>query len=178
VKDASFSLQCSDGTLFVAAISRFWSRHGHEQILKGDVEMETTQNRSRNTLSSRLSVFRPTIVLFSPGASKPWLVLSHYWIQLTVKTSMFYLQRTILSEICCGTNAGQKVKFFNLWGFSTLCHTLQNCMSSTLSRYNQGEVCYVPVCNFPVLAYLHCFGSTVNLQNLLKIKSVPWPFFD
>jgi hypothetical protein len=35
----------------------------------------------------------------------PWLLLSYQWKMLTVKTSMFLLQRIILSETCCGRNA-------------------------------------------------------------------------
>jgi hypothetical protein len=39
-------------------------------VLKG---MYTTNKKSRNTLFSRLRFCCPTVVLFNPGAPKPWL---------------------------------------------------------------------------------------------------------
>jgi hypothetical protein len=56
-------------------------------------------------MTSWFSFFRPTIVMFHPGAPKPWLLLSYKRKGLTVKTSMFYLQSFILSGTCCSKNA-------------------------------------------------------------------------
>jgi hypothetical protein len=56
-------------------------------------------------VSSSLSFCCLTIVLFRPGARKPWLLLSYQWAMLTVEASMFHLQSIILSETFCGKNA-------------------------------------------------------------------------
>jgi hypothetical protein len=68
---------------------------------------KTTQNKSRNTLSSRLSFSEssPTIVLLCLGALKHWLLFSNKWTILTVKASMFHLLCIILSETLCDKNA-------------------------------------------------------------------------
>jgi hypothetical protein len=67
---------------------------------------------------------------------------------LTVKASMFHLQRIIESDTCCGKNAeaAKKLSIFSIRGhFSMLCRAFHSCMCSTPSRYNQGFVCIVCV---------------------------------
>jgi hypothetical protein len=56
-------------------------------------------------VTSSLGFCCPTIVLFGPDASKPWLLLNYQWTRLTVDAAMFHLQSIILSETFCGKNA-------------------------------------------------------------------------
>jgi hypothetical protein len=46
---------------------------------------------SRNALSSRFSFCCPTIVLFCPGAPKPWLLLSYQRTVLTVNDPQIFI---------------------------------------------------------------------------------------
>jgi hypothetical protein len=60
--------------------------------------------------------------------------------------------------------------------FLTFCHTVHRCMCSTSICYNQGQ-CLLCMCVQFHNSSLHRFVSSVNLQNLQKIKGVPWLFF-
>jgi hypothetical protein len=98
---------------------------------------------SRNTLSSSLSFCCASIVLFCPGAPKPWLLLSYQWTILTVNfpecfTCKLSFCQKLLWQKCWGSR--QRAHFFSTCElFLTLCHTRQSSTWSTPIHCNQGR---------------------------------------
>jgi hypothetical protein len=96
---------------------------------------------------------------------------------LTVEASMFHLQSIILSETFCGKNAeaAENGHIFQLVSVFQCSVTLQIWTWSIPSRCNQG---WSLLCAWVLLQLyvLHCFGISVDLQNLVKIKGVPLHF--
>jgi hypothetical protein len=96
---------------------------------------------------------------------------------------MFHLQSIVWSETYCGKKCWGNRKrppFSTFERFSMLCPKLQSWTWSTPSRCNQGR--YMPCAcvrfqHYTIIYSLHCFGSSVALQNLVKIKGLPGLFF-
>jgi hypothetical protein len=98
---------------------------------------------------------------------------------LTVKASMFHLQQSIILSVTrCEKNTALRSRklshFSTSERFSMLCHTFHICTFGTPSSYNQGQsLLYVYEQFKHSISSLHCFGSSVDLQNLMKFKGVP-----
>jgi hypothetical protein len=102
--------------------------------------------------------------------------LSYQWTMLTVEASMFHWQSIVFSETLSGKNA----EAVENWQSFQLMSVFQR--SVTHSRVKReahqayaikARVFCVRVCTFSIIQSLHCFGISVDLQNLVKIKCVP-----
>jgi hypothetical protein len=114
----------------------------------------------------------PTIVLFCPGASKPWLLLNYQWTMLTDKASMVHLQCFFLLETCSkNAEAAENCHIFQFVFFNVLSHTLELHLQRTKLLQSRPEP-ILRVCAISAFS-LHYFGSSVDWQNFVEIKGFP-----
>jgi hypothetical protein len=102
----------------------------------------------------------------------PWCTQAHWFL---FKASMIHLPCIILFETCCGKNAEatETWSYFPIQKrFSSLCHTHSRVVGSARQAVTiKTGVWWVHVWDFILLAFWF-----LHLQNLVKIKGVPWCF--
>jgi hypothetical protein len=106
-------------------------------------------------VSSRLSFCLPTIVLFCPGAPKPWVLLSYQWTMFTVKTSMFHLQCIFVLETLYNKNV-EAAENGHIFQFMIIFQCSVTHFRDTLATHKavtiKARACCVHVRNFSILA--------------------------
>jgi hypothetical protein len=115
-------------------------------------------------------------MLFCTCAPNFWLLLSFQFDNinsqgLNVSLSVHRFVTNLLWWKCWGSR--KQTHFKSRAFFNALSHTPVFCMCSTPSRYIKGWSLLCACVQFQRFS-LHCFGSSVDLQNLVKIKGVPW----
>jgi hypothetical protein len=121
-----------------------------------------------------VSVFQPRCSLIFPSCClalvhpKPWLSLNYQWTMFTVKASAVHIFCQNLA-VAKSLREQKLVIVFNSWAFF---HAQSRAAHQDVTI--RTRVCCVWACNFRMKSTLQCSGSSVDLQNLVKIKGVPW----
>jgi hypothetical protein len=118
--------------------------------------------QSRNTLCSRVSLCHPTIVLFGPGAHKPWLLLSYQWTMLAVELQCFTCSASLCQKL--NDNNFQLVSVFQ----SSVTHFKVARAARQFITIKTG-VCCARVCNFSIII---CIVLVVVLIDKILWKSM------
>jgi hypothetical protein len=124
--------------------------------------------KSQGTLSSRLSFCLPAILLFCPGAPKPWLLLSYQRTMLTVKALMFHLQCIFVFKTLCNKNveaaeSGHIFQFMIIFQRSVT--HLRDSLAAHKAVTTKARACCVRVRNFGILACI--ILAVASIYNML-----------